>query len=438
MKSPNDETFENWNGAVRFKPGFVARPRNLEELKQAIVSSDKVRVMGARHSMNASMAAASNATLIDSKYLKRIGEATPLPGSKRGEMMVTAEAGATIMDLNSALARQGLAMAVLPSSAKITLGGAIAHGVHSSDTGCPGTPGTLCEDVLAMEIINADGEVVVISDEEQLRVARIGLGNLGFTYRITLRAVPAFELLVEEDEVPRAEALEQLAASMREDYYVRFMWDPRSDRVVRRQLSRVSGPVPGATRITGYERISKTKLFFGKLLFGAANKLTFLRHFTNSFFAPEGPEVGPSYYAFQEDFSLPTEDVAVAIPEEHLRDGLERVERVFRQHHYRPQIPVIVRFLERADNTLLGLNSGRDVAVLEIASYIGAKDFPPVARDFERTLREIGGRTHWAKDFHGDNRPAFPQSAWDAYEALRTSLDPNGKFVNAWARRVVL
>ena len=50
----------------------------------------------------------------------------------------------------------------------------------------------------------------------------------------------------------------------------------------------------------------------------------------------------------------------------------------------------------------------------------------------------LDGRPHWGKlSFLGASELAPRYPAWDAFEAARRELDPEGLFSNAWARRVL-
>jgi L-gulono-1,4-lactone dehydrogenase len=50
----------------------------------------------------------------------------------------------------------------------------------------------------------------------------------------------------------------------------------------------------------------------------------------------------------------------------------------------------------------------------------------------------LGGRQHWGKQtFLGAAELAPRYPAWDAFQAARAELDPDGRFENAWARRML-
>ena len=60
------------------------------------------------------------------------------------------------------------------------------------------------------------------------------------------------------------------------------------------------------------------------------------------------------------------------------------------------------------------------------------------ARDVEAAMGELGGRPHWGKRSFltaAELAPRYP--AWDAFQAYRRELDPEGRFANAWLKNVL-
>ena len=64
--------------------------------------------------------------------------------------------------------------------------------------------------------------------------------------------------------------------------------------------------------------------------------------------------------------------------------------------------------------------------------------FEPAFREVEAALSELGGRPHWGKrSFLGARELAPRYPRWDAFQAIRHELDPEGRFANAWVRDVL-
>lgn len=107
---------------------------------------------------------------------------------------VKAEAGVTLKHLNEVeLAHHGLALSSLGAVSDITLGGAIATGVHGSG----GNYGIFSTQVQEMEIVTSDGRKMCCSrteEEEVFLAACCGLGSVGIVITVTLLCEPGFRL----------------------------------------------------------------------------------------------------------------------------------------------------------------------------------------------------------------------------------------------------
>ena len=113
-----------------------------------------------------------------------------------GRASVTASAGLRYGDLAPRLHVAGYALHNLGSLPHISISGACATGTHGSGD----ANGNLATAVSAMEIVTADGEVMVLSRDgdlagrERFRGAVVGLGALGIVTSLVLDIVPAFDV----------------------------------------------------------------------------------------------------------------------------------------------------------------------------------------------------------------------------------------------------
>ncbi len=59
---------------------------------------------------------------------------------------------------------------------------------------------------------------------------------------------------------------------------------------------------------------------------------------------------------------------------------------------------------------------------------------------FEYLMRQLGGKPHWAKNFHstaGDMETWYG-SDLETFRSIRDEVDPDGMFVGPWQRRYIL
>jgi L-gulonolactone oxidase len=105
------------------------------------------------------------------------------------------------------------------------------------------------------------------------------------------------------------------------------------------------------------------------------------------------------------------------------------------QANYRVNFPMEVRFVA-ADDIPMSPASGRDSCY--IGAYVASRKWAPdYFAEFEDLMHDYQGRPHWAKSFSRsaqELRDLYP--AYDCFNRLRQSCDPQGLFRNSFVDRV--
>ena len=123
-----------------------------------------------------------------------------------------------------------------------------------------------------------------------------------------------------------------------------------------------------------------------------------------------------------------------AVPREHAVQAVRGARAILARHPV--SFPLELR-LVAADDALLSPAFGRDTAYVAVHVFEGMAWEEPF-REVEAFMSTLDGRPHWGKlSFLGAAELAPRYPAWDAFQAARRSLDPGGRFENAWARRVL-
>lgn len=362
---------------------------------------------------------------------------------------VKAEAGVTLKRLNEVeLAQNDLALVSLGAVSDITLGGAIATGVHGSGR----SYGICSTQVQEMEIVTCDGQKVRCSrteNEEVFLAACCGLGSIGVVVTVTVLCEPAFKLRENRYACELKQVLENLDVHLQSSDHFRCLWYPHTDTAVCFHLTRTK------EAITKPSLLGTLYSWFVEYAFGyygmefllylstwfpswvpCLNKL-----FLNVIFAPRRERVDVSYKVFNyecrfkqhvNEWSIPRENTAVALWK--LKEWIDTTPNVC------VHIPVEIRFV-RADDIYLSPAFGRDSCYINVIMYrpYGKKvAYERYWAAYEGIMRSLGGRPHWAKAYDATGRefremyPSF--SKWCA---IRQKLDPTGMFLNPYMERVL-
>ncbi|HXE06736.1 MAG TPA: D-arabinono-1,4-lactone oxidase [Acidobacteriaceae bacterium] len=174
----------NWAGNLTYHAGQLDSPRTVDELREIVRGSRKVRALGSRHSFN---------TVADSDVrqvsLAHFDSIDIDPAART----VSVGAGVRYGTFAPLLDAKGFAVHNLASLPHITVVGAVATATHGSGV----HNGNLGTAVSALEMVTADGSVVHLSRKEhgdQFLGAAVALGSLGVVTRVTLDIVPRFEM----------------------------------------------------------------------------------------------------------------------------------------------------------------------------------------------------------------------------------------------------
>jgi alditol oxidase len=173
----------NWGGNLTYSAREILRPASVDELQRIVRRSDRVHVLGTRHSF--SPVADTSGELLVLSELPRVLEID----TENSRVRVS---GATRYgELAGVLNQAGFALRNLGSLPHISVAGACSTGTHGSGD----TNKVLADSVSEIELVAADGELITIDRmDEAFRGSVIALGSLGAVVTLTLDLVPSFEI----------------------------------------------------------------------------------------------------------------------------------------------------------------------------------------------------------------------------------------------------
>ena len=425
-------TWKNWAGNQKAHPQSIESPRNVAELA-AIVSEassrgQKVKPVGSGHSFTS--AAATDGRMIRLENLSGISHVN------RDNNQVTVGAGTRLSDLNDLLDVEGLALANLGDIAYQTVAGAISTSTHGTGKSLTGLAGQ----VVAMTVVNGNGEIVECSESSNadiLDVGRVSVGALGVVSEYTLQAVPAFKLRALEQPMRLDDVLENVHELAAEHDHFEFFWIPHTKWALTKRNNRTEDALDPLPKIKGW--IETT--FMENYAFGALCRIGRARPSLIPSLATALPSSGSREYVdksfkifasprivrfYEMEHALPSEGVAPALRE--IRSMVER-------KGYMLNFPVEVRFT-KGDDVALSTAYGRDSAYIAVHVYKGM-ECEPFFRDVEDILRGYDARPHWGKIHYRDAdelSSLYPR--WNDFIALRDKLDPRRTFSNAYTETV--
>jgi L-gulonolactone oxidase len=424
----------NWAGDQSCRPRRIARPRSRDELAEVIAAagsaSEKVRVAGSGHSFTE--AALTEGTMVGVEALRGVLDADPQTG------LVRVGGGAVLADLNQELAGLGLAMENLGDIDRQTIGGAISTGTHGTGARLR----NISAQVEGLELVLADGTVRHLSaatDPELLRAARVGLGALGAISAVTLRCVPAFDLLRVDAPHPRDEVLDSFAERAEAHEHLELFTFPYSDLALVLERNRIEGPARPRRRAAAYINDVVLENWTLELL-AATGKAIPKSIPTLSRLAgrlASGSRTSDrSDRVFANERRVRFTEMEYGVPREHGPEAVRRVIDWVRGNRYPVFFPIEMR-VAAGDDAFLSPSHERETAYIAVHQYRGM-EWRPYFEAVEAIMDEYGGRPHWGKRHFqtaATLAPRYPE--WEEFQRARDILDPGRTFANEYTERVL-
>ncbi len=405
----------NWSGNYRYRAHRLHQPNSIDELRDLVKSCSKVKALGARHSFNGiADTAGDQISLVNFDGIAIHAESNT----------VTVGAGVTYGHLAPYLQSSGYALHNLASLPHISIVGACATATHGSGS----KNGNLTTAVTSMELVTADGEIKVLSrqqNQDLFEAAAVNLGALGIVTAITLRIEPTFDVQqVLYENLPFSALEHTLDYVFASAHSVSLFTDWQNSTVTQVWLkSRIDPGRPasfepafhGATLAT-----RKLHPLAGHPAENCTEQLGIpgpwherLPHFRMNFTPSSGDELQSEYF----------------VPREKGYQAIMALDRL--RHHIAPHLIVSEFRTIEADKFWMSPCYQQPI----MAMHFTWKPDLPALRSLlplmEEQLAPFNAKPHWAKLF--TTPPARLRSLYPkftAFEQLLNDYDPAGKFRN--------
>ena len=409
----------NWAGNYEYRAARIAHPQSVDELRDLVVAAPSVRALGSRHSFND--LADDDGLLVSTAGLP---SAVTIDEDARE---VTVGGGVRYGDLARELQQAGWALHNLASLPHISVAGAVATATHGSGD----RNGNLATAVSGLRILRADGELVDLRrGEPGFDGAVVSLGALGIVTEVTLDIRPTFEVRqrlfggVPWDAVTgRFDELTSAAYSVSlfttwDEETVDLAWiKERTEDEPRIQEDFFGAPALTVARhmIPAMDVRNTTEQL------GVAGPWSErLAHFRFEFTPSNGAEI-------QSEYLVPRARAVEAV------EAIRSLASVVA-----PLLQVTEIRTVAADDLWLSSAYGTDAVGIHFTWLRDQAGVEAVLPQVEDALLPLGARPHWGK-LYLDRDGVVPglYERLDDFRGLADGFDPQGRFRNAFMRRLL-
>jgi len=415
--------WSNWSGLEHCEPQHLLRPADETQLADALrAAAGPIRFVGAGHSFTALVPTPVTLVMMDGlSGIVRHDAAT---------QTATVRAGTRIAILCPELDSRGLALPNQPDISVQSLAGSFATATHGTGARLP----ALHAQIRALRLVTADGRVLSASRERSpdlFHAARVSLGALGALTEVELQLQPRFHL---RRRVWTGRTDELLAAApqlAKQHRHFELFILPHTGCAAGVTHDEV--PAAPAHRVESDDEETLADL---RRLRDALGRFPSLRRWVAGKFIGEREEVSVDVSwrllsnaratRFNEsEYHLPAEQGVAC-----LRAVLAAMES-----HREAYFPVEFRYVA-ADDAWLSPFHDRDSCSVAVHAAAG-EDHAYLVKELGPIFRRHGGRPHWAK-LHdmGTKELAAAYPRWADFQALRRELDPQGRLLNPYLRRL--
>ena len=400
-------SWRNWSGNVIATPGSVAAPSSETEIigliRRASREQQGIRVAGSGHSFTPLCATEDILVSLDGF------QGTPSIDPRKGQARVVA--GTKISQLGVPLLKAGVALENQGDVDYQSAAGAISTGTHGTGSAF----GSLSTQVTTLRLILASGEIITCSeaaDPDMFKAAQVSLGLLGLVSQVTFRVVPAYRLRERTWVAGVESCLAEFDSLDQSNRHVEFFWVPATDKCALKALSATEEEPRGVAP----EDLAPPGTIERYVL-------------------PE--RVDWSHRIFPSERKVLFNEMEFAVPHASGRECFAEIRELMLGRHRNVRWAVEYR-TQKADDIYLSPAYQRNVVTISV-HQAAELPYEPFFNDVEMIFRNHRGRPHWGK-IHSHTAKELGElyPKWARFLEIRDHLDPQGRFLNPYLRRLML
>ncbi len=418
--------WQNWSGSEHAYPSQRIAPNTLDELKQLLAATPApIRCVGAGHSFNGQCTTEGTLLALDNF--------SGLVSHNALQNTATVKAGTRLQQLGQLLEDIGQDMVNIPDVNKQTLAGAIATGTHGSGHGLPALHGR----VQSFRLMTVQGQELNCSISENTEIyhaALVGLGAFGIVTEYTLENWPLARTERQVTMLPLAQMLTEWPEQYSKNRNAEFFYIPFTGlamRVLHNQTDKAATP-------RGEDKDMDSLMDLKKLRDYVSWSPSLRRRVANMLADNHGTEYAVDYAwkLLASERSVRFHEMEYHLPLESQITALKEVIAVIESQRPDVFFPIEARVIQADDKAWLSPFYQRTTGSIAVHAYY-EDDFQFLYDLVEPILKKHGGRPHWGK-LHSlrekDFAVLYPQ--WQDVKKIRQQLDPQGKLVNPYLKKV--
>ncbi|MBW2412444.1 MAG: FAD-binding protein [Deltaproteobacteria bacterium] len=424
--------FKNWAKRFRYRPANFVQPTTESEIVELVKSSKRLRLFGSAHSFNGGVLVDDTLVSLD----RYSGVIWKDPEKKQ----IAVKAGTRVRDVVAVLLDEGLAFAAQPSHDAQSMAGILSTDVHGTGRDW----GFVSESVVSLKLVDGNGKIIECKPSDDLFKAAIGgIGAVGIITEVVVQGVDRFNVRQEVVIKDFSYVEENLDRLLQENEHCSLYLFPFTDRCQINTWNRTDKPHSFLGSIREFVSISIDALaaaWMGNFMAytGLLPKFSSIAHSmkmgTNL--------VMESNEAFNRTIYHLHQELEFAVPFEETFEACRRFKALY-EELYSEGLPYAlfeVRFTPAGhDRTLIGAGRERRSTWIDLVCN-DSEGFEKYYAAAENLIKSNAARPHLGKYCEGLDKSDLErmhQNSFSRFQQLMAEHDPEGKFANAFTRRML-
>ncbi|HZP13862.1 MAG TPA: D-arabinono-1,4-lactone oxidase [Nevskiaceae bacterium] len=418
--------WQNWSGYQSCLPAGRLAPKNVDELADLLKKATApIRPVGAGHSFTPLVP--TDGTILSLRNFDGMN------GYDNTTLTATFGAGTKLGSIGEPLNAIGQALQNMPDIDEQSLAGAISTGTHGTGQKL----GAIHSSIVSMKLVTPKGEVLTLSRDSNPQIfdaARVSLGSLGVITEVTLQNVKAHNLKRRVTLAPMDELIEKFDENAAANHSYEMYYVPYCDKGVAIAINPTDDPVHPRAAEQDNDAVMQMKQLRDFTSWAPAFRRWLMNKSTEDYQPQEAVDVW--YRIFPSNRAVRFNEMEYHLPREQLMPTLKKVRETLESKHHEIFFPIEIRTV-RGDDAWLSPFYGHEVSGSIAVHHYHLEDPLPYFADIEPLYQPIGGRPHWGK-MNTLDATVFAQRypKWKDFLEVRASLDPEGKMLNPYLKKV--
>jgi FAD-linked oxidoreductase len=422
---PRALPWHNWSGGQACNPATRAAPASEAELSDLVKRAPTpIRAVGAGHSF--SPLVPTDGTLVTLDRLSGV------VSHDAATHQATVRAGTRLGAMADDLAKRGLALDNMPDINKQALAGALSTATH----GTGAEIGSLSTFVRQLRLVTASGEAIdcdAKTKPEIFNAARVALGSLGLITSVRLQARPVYKLKRRTWIAPVGEMLEQVPDLEEKNRNFEFYYIPFSGMalgIINNETDEPETPTPVNEDDDGLRELKMIEDWLG---WSPGLRRWLIQKVLSGM--PPQERVDYSHKTLSSERGVRFNEMEYHLPREAGPSVLREIIDTIEKNNIKVFFPIEFR-TTAPDDIWLSPFHGRKSCSIAVHQFY-EWDYKPYFAAIEPIHRRHDGRPHWGKLntlAASDFASLYPK--WKDFLEVRAELDPKGKFLNPYLKKV--